>query len=66
MVSGFPLSGSTFAGNTGHVLTLSGLSAAKLALCYKSDVELIREHMKETRVGGWSGRILGRMQAPPL
>ena len=55
MVSGFPLPGSTFAGNTGHVVTTAELSEPKtVPTAYREGLDRVKAVIGGLEVGEWS------------
>ncbi len=65
MISGFPLSGSTFGGNTGELLTREQLDGGKLAASYRDNVATIRDAAYALEVGKWSPWLEGRIASRP-
>lgn len=65
MVSGFPLSGSTFAGNTGEVVMKADLDAGKLPSVYKDSLEEVRKNLLPLENGKWSNWFPGKVASRP-
>jgi len=54
MLSGFPLSGSTIAGNTGDVISAGDAAAGKLTGCYTVNKDAIVAQISSLGIGEWS------------
>jgi predicted AlkP superfamily phosphohydrolase/phosphomutase len=65
MLSGFPLSGATHAGNTGEILSRGQLEGGKLSTAYKDNAIAIRDSMDALKNGEWSGWIDGKVSSRP-
>jgi len=65
MLSGFPLSGATYGGNTGDLLTKDKLANGKLSVAYKDSVDTIRETVSRLPVRTWSPWIDTKVASRP-
>lgn len=65
MLSGFPLSGATHAGNTGEVVTREKLDSGKLPTAYRDSAAAIRDNAYNLEVGKWSGWFPGKIASRP-
>jgi hypothetical protein len=65
MLSGFPLSGATFGGNTGEFVTTEMFEKNKLPVAYRDNTAAIREAVEKLPVKGWSPWIDGRVSSRP-
>ncbi len=65
MMSGFPLPGSTFAGNTGYVVTVADLERGRVPMPYRGSPKVISESIAELPVGEWSDWIKVSVQRRP-
>jgi len=66
MLSGFPLSGATFAGNTGEIVTRDQLSGGgKLPLAYRDNVATISTQVASLEVGKWTDWFPGVVASRP-
>lgn len=66
MLSGFPLSGATFGGNTGVVLTREELDTGKkVATAYKDSLDAIRQNVASLEIGAWSGWFDAKVSTRP-
>jgi hypothetical protein len=57
MLSGFPLSGTTLGGNTGHVVTVDTIGARENAPGIRMNIELLRKEFEKLEENAWSGWI---------
>lgn len=65
LLSGFPLSGATFSGNTGEVVTRERLESGKLPAAYRDNAAVLRDSLLPLPVKKWSGWIPGRVASRP-
>ncbi len=65
MLSGFPLSGATFAGNTGEVVTREQLEGGKLTAAVRENRDAIREAAASLAAGQWSPWLPGKVASRP-
>ncbi|MBI5505723.1 MAG: alkaline phosphatase family protein [Deltaproteobacteria bacterium] len=65
MLSGFPLSGSTFAGNTGEVLATAKLEIGRVMTPYRDNAGEIMAAVAELAVGQWTPWFAGKVASRP-
>lgn len=65
MLSGFPLSGATFGGNTGEVVTREQLGGGRLTVAVRENVEAIREAAASLQAGQWSPWLPAKVASRP-
>lgn len=65
MLSGFPLSGSTFSGNTGEVFTEQALLEPKVSVAYRDNAEAILANVKKLEPGAWSPWFQAKVKSRP-
>lgn len=65
MLSGFPLSGATFGGNTGEFVTTEMFDSNKLPVAYRDNTAAIREVADKLALHAWSPWIDGRVSSRP-
>ena len=61
MLSGFPLSGTTYAGNTGEVLTSEQLDAGRTTAAYRDSLDEIRSRTARLETGQWTPWFPGKV-----
>jgi hypothetical protein len=57
MVSGFPLSGGNFGGNTGYSVTRTEIEKGRLPAAYRRDTKAVQELVRNLEEGEWSDWI---------
>ena len=65
MLSGFPLSGATFGGNTGDVFTRAKLKSGKLPSAYRDSAVTVRDNALKLKVREWSPWFTGLIASRP-
>jgi hypothetical protein len=65
MLSGFPLSGATFAGNTGELVTNEQLESGKVPAAYRDNVPAVRAAIDKLPAKAWSPWFPGRISSRP-
>jgi hypothetical protein len=65
MLSGFPLSGSTFGGNTGELLTREQLDSGKLPAAFRDNAGTIRDAAYTMEVGKWTPWLDAKVVSRP-
>ena len=65
MLSGFPLSGATFAGNTGEIISRSQLESGKVGAAYRDNAVAIRDTFEKLEIGKWSPWMDGKVASKP-
>src|SRR6185369_10404445 len=65
MLSGFPLSGATFGGNTGQPVTREDLDGGKMAIAYKDNIDAIKQNVLPLEVGKWTPWFAGKVASRP-
>src|SRR5206468_3080665 len=66
MLSGFPLSGATFAGNTGEVVTRAQLDDGKVPTAYRDNLQVIRDNLAALEIGAWTPWFAGKVAQRPV
>ncbi len=65
MLSGFPLSGSTFAGNTGEVLATDKLESGNIMTPYRDNLDEIKSRVASLADGQWTPWFAATVAARP-
>ena len=65
MMSGFPLSGATFADNTGEVLTSDKIASGRIVTPYRDNIEEIKSRTAGLAVGQWTPWFNGTVASRP-
>jgi hypothetical protein len=65
LISGFPLSGSTFGGNTGELYTREQLDTDKTNISYRDNLAAIRDAAYAVKVGQWTPWLDAKVKSRP-
>ncbi len=65
MLSGFPLSGATFAGNTGEFVTSDQLDSGKTTAAYRDNAAVIRDNVTPLAPHAWTPWFEGKVASRP-